>query len=106
MVAAGRFDSAGNTPARRSSATAASPRLRASRATDVYDLDFDDYDQANPGRYVVTGCALTIDGAKCRVFEVLTPEPDLAIRLRRIGQGSNDDAGFMLQITRFDGGGP
>jgi hypothetical protein len=71
---------------------------------DVYDLDFTDYDPAHPGSYIVQGCCLTVDGAKPRVFEVLTPGPALAIRTRRVGQGTNDDAGFVLQITRFDGG--
>jgi hypothetical protein len=100
VVAGGRFGPAGNPEFSHGDLTAV-PR---GADPDVYDLDFADFDPAHPAAYVVQGCCLTVDGAKPRVFEVLTPGPGLAVRLRRVGQGTNDDTGFMLTITRFDGG--
>ena len=55
---------------------------------------------------MVTGTPLTTDNAKAHALEVLAGDGGLAVRLRRVGTGSNDDPGFMLQVTRFDGGGP
>jgi hypothetical protein len=106
VVAAGRFDGAGNTPGPPFFAWGGLQAVPRAGATGVYDLRFDDLDPTAPASYVVTGTPLTTESAKAHTLEVLAGDGSLAVRLRRVGTGSNEDPGFMLQISRFDGGGP
>lgn len=105
-VAGGRFDEAGNVPGPPHFSYGGLRAVQRGDSPDIYDLEFDDYDPANPAAYVVSGCALTTEGARTHVLEVLARDHALAVRVRQVGTGSRQDSGFMLQVTRFDGGGP
>jgi hypothetical protein len=106
VVAGGRFDAAGNTSGPPYFAYGGLTAIQRTGSPGVYDLRFDDFDATAPGSYVVSGSALTTETARAHTLEVLAPDGGLAVRLRRVGTGTTEDLGFMLQITRFDGGGP
>jgi hypothetical protein len=99
VVAAGRFALDGN---------ASPPPTARPRAADpdVFDLDFHDLHTNPGGNYTVTGSVMTANDAKAHAVEVLVPNPTPAVRLRRVGTGTDAVGGLMLQVTRFDGAGP
>ena len=103
VVAAGRFDEDGavsGPPFFSFGGLTVTPRAG---APDVLDLDFDDWDPVAPGDYIVSGTALTDLDARSHVVEVLVPENNLAVRIKRVGMGSNNLYGIQIQITRFGG---
>jgi len=105
VVAGGLFDGAGAVPGPPYFAYGGLTATQRAASPEVYDLAFDDFDPIAPAHYVISGSALTTENAKAHTLEVLSGGQP-AVRLRRAGTGTNEDPGFMLQITRFDGGGP